>query len=91
LRERQDLSFGIVLFTVRPKSHYRGMKPKLIIGGALLLLVIIFAVQNAAVVTIQFLPWKFSASLALVIFLTGAAGTIIGWVLGTAFKITRSN
>jgi len=55
-----------------------------------MLLVVIFAVQNATVVTIQFLPWKFSASLALVIFLTGAVGTVIGWFLGTAFKITRS-
>lgn len=66
------------------------MKIKLILGGALMLLVLIFAVQNAGVVTIKFLPWQFSASLALVIFLTGAAGTLIGWFVGTAFKITRS-
>jgi len=66
------------------------VKAKLIVGGVLMLLVVIFAVQNATVVTIQFLPWKFSASLALVIFLTGAVGTVIGWFLGTAFKITRS-
>lgn len=62
----------------------------MILGGVLMLLIVVFAVQNATVVTIQFLAWKFSASLALVIFLTGAVGTVVGWFLGTAFKITRS-
>ncbi len=65
------------------------MKLKLIIGIVLLVLVGLFAMQNSAVVTIRFMVWQFSASLALVIFLTGLAGALVGWFLGTAFKITR--
>jgi uncharacterized integral membrane protein len=66
------------------------MKAKLIAGGILMLLVLVFAVQNSAVVTIKFFVWQFSASLALVIFLVGAVGTVVGWFVGTAFKIMRS-
>jgi len=64
-------------------------KVKLILGGALLLLGIVFAVQNAPVVEVKFLVWSIKMSQALVIFLTGAVGSIIGFFFGTAFKITR--
>jgi uncharacterized integral membrane protein len=64
-------------------------KIKLILGGAILLLGIIFAVQNSAVVEVRIFVWSLQMSQALVIFLTGAAGAIIGFFLGTAFKISR--
>jgi uncharacterized integral membrane protein len=66
-------------------------KIKLIIGGILLLLGIIFAVQNSTVVEVKFLVWSLKVSQALVIFLTGAAGIIAGFFIGTVFKITRQN
>ncbi|MDP3068707.1 MAG: LapA family protein [Opitutaceae bacterium] len=62
---------------------------KLILGGLLLLLGLIFAVQNSTVVTVKFLFWSLQVSQALVIFLTSAAGILGGFFLGTAFKITR--
>lgn len=64
-------------------------KIKLILGGVLLLLGIIFAVQNSSVVEVKFLLWSLKMSQALVIFLMGAAGTLVGFFFGTAFKITR--
>lgn len=64
-------------------------KIKLILGGILLLVGLVFVVQNATVVEVKFLAWSLNVSQALVIFLTGAAGIIAGFFLGTAFKISR--
>jgi uncharacterized integral membrane protein len=64
-------------------------KIKLILGGILLLLGIVFAVQNSTVVEVKLLVWSAKMSQALVIFLSGALGTLIGFLFGTAFKITR--
>ena len=66
-------------------------KFKLILGGILLLFFIIFAMQNSTVVEVRFLVWSVQMSQALVIFLTGAVGTIIGFLFGTAFKISRQS
>ena len=66
-------------------------KIKLILGGLLLLLGVIFAVQNAAVVEVKFIVWSLTISQALVIFLTSATGIIAGFFLGTAFKISRQD
>lgn len=62
---------------------------KLIAGGVLLALGVIFALQNSTVAEVKFLAWSLRMSLALVIFLTGVAGLAAGFFLGTAFKITR--
>jgi putative membrane protein len=56
------------------------MNIKAYIGLALLLLVVIFIVQNAAVVDIQFLFWKLSMSRSLMIFFVLAIGVVIGWI-----------
>ena len=66
-------------------------KSKLILGGILILFGIIFAMQNSTVVQVRFLIWSVQMSQALVIFLTGAVGTIIGFLFGTAFKISRQS
>jgi uncharacterized integral membrane protein len=66
-------------------------KFKLILGGILLLFGIIFAMQNSTVVEVRFLVWSVQMSQALVIFLTGAVGTTIGFLFGTAFKISRQS
>lgn len=55
------------------------------IGLALLLLVVIFIVQNASVVDIQFLFWKISMSRSLMIFFVLAIGVVIGWITTVHF------
>jgi len=62
---------------------------KLIIGITLLLFLVIFAVQNASVVTINFLFWQLSISRALMIFFVLAIGVIIGLILGTYLHTHR--
>jgi len=62
---------------------------KLTAGGLLLLLGLVFAVQNSAVVEVRIVAWSIQMSQALVIFVTGAAGLIAGFFLGTAYRITR--
>jgi len=56
---------------------------KLIAGIALLLLLVIFTVQNASVVTINFFFWQYTISRALMIFFVLAVGIIIGLILGS--------
>jgi len=41
------------------------------------LLVILFSIQNSAPVVISFLMWRFEASLAIVVFLSVVSGIII--------------
>ena len=65
-------------------------KIKLILGALLLVCGIIFATQNATVVEVRFLVWSIRMSQALVIFLSGAAGALVGFLFSTAFKITRT-
>lgn len=51
---------------------------------ALFLLVIVFAVQNAGVVALSFIFWKFQASLSILIvlfFIAGAASTILVYLI----------
>lgn len=55
------------------------------IGLALLLLVVIFIVQNAAVVDIQLLFWKITMSRSLMIFIVLAIGIVIGWITAGHF------
>lgn len=64
-------------------------KIKLILGGLLLLLGLIFAVQNSGVVEVKFIVWSLKMSQALVIFLMGATGALVGFFFGTAFKLSR--
>ena len=46
----------------------------------LLLLLVIFSVQNYEIVSINFLLWSFKTSRAIVIFGTLVVGIIIGWI-----------
>ena len=56
------------------------MNTRLIIGLTLLVLVIIFIIQNAVAVDIRFLIWKVSMSRSLVILIVLAIGIAIGWI-----------
>ena len=49
----------------------------LIIGFVLGAAVIVFALQNTAVVALMFLGWQFESSLALLVLITFAAGVLI--------------
>lgn len=59
------------------------MKFKLSLSIVLLLLVVIFTLQNTEVVTIKFLIWDFALSRALMIFLLLGIGILIGSFLGS--------
>ena len=59
------------------------MKFKLWLSFILLLLVVIFTLQNTEVVTIKFLIWEFALSRALMIFLLLGIGVLIGTFLGS--------
>jgi uncharacterized integral membrane protein len=62
------------------------MNLKLVLGAVLLLVALVFSVQNAGAVDVRFLAWKFSTSLALVIFGALAAGLIGGWAITSALR-----
>ncbi len=63
------------------------MNLKLILGAVLLLAALIFSVQNAGAVDVKFLAWKFSTSLALVIFAALAVGWVSGWAVTSALRL----
>ena len=56
------------------------MNIKAYVGLALLLLVVVFIVQNAISIDIQFLFWKLSMSRSLMIFFVLIIGIVIGWI-----------
>lgn len=62
------------------------MNPKLLFGIALLLSALVFSAQNAGPVAVQILGWRFSVSLALIIFATLATGLIGGWAVTSALR-----
>ncbi len=55
------------------------MKLRLVFMLVLLVSVLIFAVQNAAIVEIDFLIWEFRIPRSLLIFLMLLIGIIVGW------------
>jgi uncharacterized integral membrane protein len=59
------------------------MRWKPVTGFVLLLLVAIFILQNATVVSIQLLFWKLEVSRALMIFFVLGAGFVAGWLFST--------
>jgi len=62
---------------------------KLIIALVVIGLTIIFIVQNAAVVQIQFLFWSVEISRSLLILILLCIGIIAGWLFGTFIKIKK--
>ena len=62
---------------------------KLILSLILTGLVVLFVVQNVAVVEISFLIWSFAMSRALLVFFVLAAGILIGWLLHGYFSRHR--
>jgi len=62
------------------------MNYKLILILILAGLILLFIIQNVAVVEIQFLFWSIQMSRSLLIFFLLAIGIIIGWFLHSYFK-----
>jgi putative membrane protein len=56
------------------------MDYRLVTGLLLGCLIVLFIVQNAAVVEIRLLFWTFAMSRALMIFLVLAIGMVLGWL-----------
>lgn len=54
---------------------------KLILSLILTGIIILFVIQNVAVVEISFLFWSIAMSRALLLFFVMAAGIVIGWML----------
>jgi len=59
------------------------MKVKTILVLLLMILVALFSVQNAEVITVRFLHWQFALSQALVILLASFCGALAGLLIGT--------
>jgi len=56
----------------------------------LFLMVIIFAVQNAAMVEIQLLFWEVSFPRSLLILMMILIGIVIGWFARSIYRISRN-
>lgn len=63
---------------------------KLAITMVLLLLVMVFAVQNAAVVEIRLLLWEVALPRSLLIFMMLLIGMVLGWFARSMFRILRA-
>jgi len=59
---------------------------KLISTLILIGLVVIFVIQNVAVVEIKFLLWSFEMSRSLLYFIIIAIGIVSGWLLNSYYK-----
>lgn len=62
---------------------------KLIVTTALIILVMIFAVQNAAVVDIRLLFWDVAIPRSLLIFMMLFIGIVIGWFSRSVFRLLK--
>lgn len=63
----------------------------LIIVLIIIAVVTVFSVENGMPVVISFVFWKFEASLAIVLFLSGLAGLVIEVGAACLFRIKSSN
>ena len=62
------------------------MSYKLISTLILIGVVVIFVIQNVAVVEIKFLLWSFEMSRSLLYFIIIAIGIVSGWLLNSYYK-----
>lgn len=63
----------------------------LIVALLFAVLAIIFAVQNAAPVTVTFLLWQFQGSLALILLLTFVLGVVVAMLAALPGMVRRSS
>ena len=65
------------------------MKTKLILTLVAVVFVVLFVLQNTAVVEIHFLLWHLSMSRSLLIVVFVAVGVVIGWLLRSNVSIKK--
>ena len=65
------------------------MTAKLVIATGLILLVMIFALQNTATVNIQLLFWDVALPRSLLILMMLLIGVVIGWYLRSVYRILK--
>lgn len=65
------------------------MAYKFLITVFLFVMVMIFAVQNAAMVEIQLLFWEVAFPRSLLIFMMLLIGIVIGWFARSIFRISK--
>jgi len=65
------------------------MNWKFILILVLLLLLVIFTVQNYEIVNISFLFWSFKTSRAIIIFASLLIGVAIGWIISFTLEQRR--
>ncbi len=65
------------------------MAYRILITIALFILVMIFAVQNAAIVEIRLLFWQVALPRSLLIFMMLLTGIIIGWFARSIVRASR--
>lgn len=63
---------------------------KFVITVALLVMVMVFAVQNVAVVEIKLLFWHVALPRSLLIFMMLLIGIVIGWFSRSLYRISRT-
>ena len=59
------------------------------LGAIALVAIVVFAIQNAAPVTVSFYNWRFDASLAIVVFLSFLAGMVIEGLFVASLRLKR--
>jgi lipopolysaccharide assembly protein A len=74
--------------TASTRTRIKGMRTGLIAGAAVLVVVMIFIIQNAHAVNVSFLGAHLRLSLAVALLLAGIAGALLMAAAGTA-RITQ--
>lgn len=65
------------------------MKLKLLITVVLLTLVIVFMIQNAAVVEVRFLFWDAAIPRSILILMMLIIGIAVGWFVRAMYRLSR--
>jgi uncharacterized integral membrane protein len=66
------------------------MSLRMILSMAIVVLAIVFALQNAAPVSVMFVAWHFESSLALVLAVTFVLGALFAALLSTTASVRKS-
>lgn len=66
------------------------MSLRMIFSLAIVVLAIVFALQNSAPVTVMFAVWRFESSLALVLAVTFILGALLAALLSTTASVRKS-
>jgi uncharacterized integral membrane protein len=65
------------------------MRIKLVTACAVLVLLLVFALQNAAVIDIRFFWWDIRISRSLLIFVVLLTGVVLGWFTGSMVRLRK--